>query len=394
MTSIVIDHFGGLSPRTDPQKLPNHGATSTLDVRLHSGALRGWRKPASLTVPVVVPLTTQTIYYDPGSGKWLRWDNVVDIVPGPVADLEAARRYYYTGDGTPKKTDAVMIEDGVGTEYPLSWMYMGVPNPEDAPTLANDGAGTGTAEDHVYLFTYVSEFSGIEEESGPSPVVTQAAWQPGDTITLTWTDTPPTTGYNITKRRIYRSNGGAYLYVGEQAIASTTFTDALLNTALGESLSTLNYTPPPDDLQGIIALPNGILAGFVGNNVYFSVAYQPHAWPLEYAITVSEQIVALVPVSQGCYALTEGEPSFITGVSPDSMTSERLAKYAPCRSKRSIATDGIGAMYATYNGVAYASGGDVKNITEQLFTQEEWEVYGPENMIGMYYDERYILWYA
>jgi hypothetical protein len=393
MTSIVIDTFGGLSPRTDPHKLPPHGATSTLDVRLHSGALRGWRKPASLATPVSVPLTTNKIYYDPGSSMWLRWDADVDIVPGPVADLAAARRYYYTGDGEPKKTDSALIVTGAGTEYPLSWLYMGVPNPTAAPTLANDGLGSGTAEEHVYLFTYVSVFSGIEEESGISPTVAEASWHPGDTITLTWTDTPPTTGYNITKRRIYRSNGSSYFYVGEQAIASSTFADALLNEALGDAITTFNFAPPPDDLQGIVSLPNGILAGFVGNNVYFSESYQPHAWPSDYAVTVTEQIVALVPVAQGCYALTEGIPEFITGVSPDSMTAERLAKYAPCKSKKSIATDGVGAMFASYNGVAYASGGDVKNITDQLFTQEEWGAYGPENMIGIFHDERYILWY-
>jgi hypothetical protein len=393
VSTITIDHFGGLSPRTDPYKLPPHGATSALDVRLHSGALRGWRKPEVLSTPVTVPLDTATIYFDPGSEKWFRWSADVDIVPGPVADLAAARRYYYTGDTAPKKTDSVMAEDGTGA-YPQTWLYMGVPAPTHAPTLSNNGAGTGDAEDHVYVFTYVSVFSGIEEESAPSPPVTASAWQPGDTVTLTWTGTAPTTGYNITKRRLYRSNGTEYLYVDEQAIASATYPDSKLNAALGESLSTLTFTPPPADLVGLIAMPNGFLAGFVGNQIYFSEAYQPHAWPLQYAITVAEQIIALVPVAQGCYVLTEGSPYFVTGVSPDSMTSERINKYAPCLSKRSIATDGTGAMYATYSGVAHVSGGDVKNITEQLFTQEEWGAYGPENMIGVFYDERYVLWFA
>lgn len=394
MTSIVIDQFGGLSPRTDAQKLPPHGATSTLDVRLHSGALRGWRKPASMASPVFVPTDTQTIYYDPGSGKWFAWSADVDIVPGPVADLEAARRYYYTGDSVPKKTDSVMAEDGTGA-YPQTWLNMGVPAPLTAPTASNDGVGTGTEEDHVYVFTYVSTFSGISEEGAPSPPLTVSGWQPGDTITLTWTDTVPTTNYNITARRIYRSNGSDYLFVKEQSVtgAPTTTTDALLNAALGESLSTLTYDEPPDDLVGLIPMPNGFLAGFVGNQVYFSEAYQPHAWPSAYSQTVAEQIVALVPVAQGCYVLTEGSPYFMTGVSPDSMTSERINKYAPCLSKKSIATDGNGVMFASYNGVAYLIGGDCKTMTEQLFTQEEWGAYGPETMVGVFYDERYTLWF-
>lgn len=393
MTSIVIDHFGGLSPRTDPQKLPQHGATSTLDVRLHSGALRGWRKPKALFPEVVVESDTMTIFYDPGSEQWFAWSYDVDIVPGPVSDQYAARRYYYTGDGAPKKTDSAMAEAGTGA-YPQTWYYLDVPAPSGAPTASNDDLGTGTAEDHVYIFTYVSTFSGIQEESAPSAPVTVAAWQPGDTVTLTWTDTPPTTGYNITHRRLYRSNGSDYLFVMEQAIAETSVDDDLLNADLGESLTTLSFDTPPASLTGLIAMPNGFLAGFVGNEIYFSEAYQPHAWPAAYSLTVAEQIIALAPVAQGCYVLTEGSPYFITGVSPDSMTSERINKYAPCLSKRSVATDGAGVMYATYNGVAYASGGDVKTITDQLFTQEEWQTYSPERMLGVFYDERYTLWFA
>lgn len=393
MTSLVIDQFGGLSPRTDSAKLPDGGATYALDVRLHSGALRGWRKPLKQNPPMNVPVLTRTIYFDTGSSTWFHWTHDVDIVPGPVSDLSAQRRYYYTGDGVPKKTDSTLAVTGTGA-YPRTWLNLGVPAPTAVPTATNNGAGTGTEETHVYVFTYVSEFSGIEEESGPSLPLTVTAWQPGDTIILTWADTPPTTGYNITKRRVYRSNGSSYLYVGEQAIAETSFDDDVANADLGGALTTLAFEPPPTGLTGLISMPNGFLAGFVGNELYFSEAYQPHAWPRSYALTVSEQIVALAPVAQGCYVLTEGSPYFVTGVSPDSMTSERVNKFAPCLSKRSVTTDGIGAMYASYNGVAYVSGGDVKTITEQMFTQEEWEAYHPSTMLGAYYDERYVLWYG
>ena len=390
---LTLERFGGLAPRVDPAKLPQHGATVAMDVRLQSGALRGWRKPKRANPSVLVPLTTRTIYYDTGSDAWFAWDEDVDIVPGPVADLDIKRRYYYTGAGVPKKTDSDLALVGTGA-YPRTVYNLGVPAPDTVPVLTNDGLGTGTAEDHVYVFTYISEFSGIEEESAPSPPVTDTGWQPGDTVTLTWADTVPTTGYNITKRRIYRSNGSAYLYVGEQGVANASFADNVPNDALGEGLTSLTYDTPPDDLTGLISMPNGFLAGFVGNQIYFSEAYQPHAWPIQYALTVAEQIVALAPVAQGCYVFTEGSPYFVTGVSPDAMTAERINKFAPCLSKRSVATDGVGVLCASYNGVAYVSGGDVKTITEQLFTQEEWNALNPETMLGIFYDERYTLWYG
>ena len=39
---------------------------------------------------------------------------------------------------------------------------------------------------------------------------------------------------------------------------------------------------PPATLKGFIAMPNGFLIGFDGNNIYMSEAYHFHAWPAEY----------------------------------------------------------------------------------------------------------------
>ena len=170
--------------------------------------------------------------------------------------------------------------------------------------------------------------------------------------------------------------------------------DALLNDALGEALSTLLYDTPPDSLAGLVTLANGILAGFVGNEICFCEPFQPHAWPIGYRLTVTEQIVALVAVGQGLYVLTEGHPYYCAGTHPDNMVLERITKFAPCMSKRSAATDGTGALYASYNGVTHLVGTQAKNITTALFTQEEWRTQSPESLYGIYYDDRYMLWYS
>lgn len=384
---IALTTFGGLSPRTDAVMLPDHGAQVAQDVRLHAGALRGWRKPAPLSPPISAINSVKTIWYDPGSGEWLQWDTDVDVVHGPVADADSKLRYYYTGDTEPRKTDSDMI----GTVTP--YYKMGVPAPTSAPTLAGDGLGAGTAEDHVYVFTYINTFSGIEEESAPSPPVTMVAWQPGDTITVTWTDTPPAIGYNITKRRLYRSNGSAYLFVDEQAIANATYADSKLNDALGEGLSSLEYDPPPSEMTGLVSMANGILAGFYANVLCFSEPYQPHAWPVSYQLTVDSTIVGLVAVGQGLYVLTTGHPYYCAGSTPSAMTLERVSKYAPCMNKRSAAADGAGCLYASYNGVAYLQGASVRLLTSGAFTQEEWSARLPWSMYGIYYDDRYHLWY-
>lgn len=391
---LVIDAFGGLMPKMDPTKLPDGAAQESMDTRLNRGILRGWRKPLSLTPKIQSIANVQTIFWDEGSSVWYQWTNDVNIVPGMVADLTAVHRYYYTGagDGTPKKTSSAIGITGSGT-YPQVYYKMGAKAPTTAMTFTNDGLGTGTAEDHVYVYTNVFTFEGVEEESAPSPITTVAAWQPGDAITLTLPAMSTPSGYTtLTTRRIYRSNGGSYFYVG--ATTSTSFIDNLLNDALGEEIPSMDWDEPPTALQGLVALANGSFSGFVGNEIYFSEPYQPHAWPRKYSLTVSEQIVALVSVAQGMYVLTTGTPYFCTGTYPDSMTLERAPKYYPCLSKRSAATDGIGVIYATYNGLAYMTGANVSLMTEQLFTQEDWEAYTPYTALAVFYDERYHYWYG
>jgi len=396
MTLIALGpSFGGIVPRTDEAQMPHNAAQVAENVKLHAGTLRGWRAPLAVYPTINVADTTHTLFYDKGSDVWFTWDVDVDIVLGPVADGLVNRRYYYTGSGAPKKTDSAMAIAGAGA-YPQTYYELAVPAPDAAPTVASDGVGVGTAEDHVYVITYVSEFSGIEEESAPSSPVTMAAWQPGDTITLTWQDTLPVGNYNLTKRRVYRSNGASYFFVLEQDIDPLvlTATDALLNTALGEGITTLEYDTPPDSLSGLVTLANGILAGFVGNEICFCEPFQPHAWPVGYRLAVTEQIVALVAVGQGLYVLTEGNPYYCAGTHPDNMVLERITKFAPCMSKRSAATDGTGALYASYNGVTHLMGTQAKNITTALFTQEEWRNQSPESLYGIYYDDRYMLWYS
>jgi hypothetical protein len=76
------------------------------------------------------------------------------------------------------------------------------------------------------------------------------------------------------------------------------------------------------------------------------------------------------------------------------MSLELCNQTAPIRAKRSLVTDGVGVLYATYNGLAYVQALQVSFPLTGLVSQEEWETYAPDSMIGAYYDHRYLLWYA
>ncbi len=162
MPFIKVEDFSGIVPRTGPTQLEANQAQLANNVKLQSRELRSWAKPLfayELSIP-----NNKTIYrIDSPSGTkyWLEWATDVDIVPGPVADVNEFR-YYYTGDGAPKKTNyALATTSGAGTQpYPNAWLYMGVPAPAAAPTLVASST-TAPTETRAYVYTYVSTFGTV-----------------------------------------------------------------------------------------------------------------------------------------------------------------------------------------------------------------------------------------
>jgi hypothetical protein len=394
MPYIKIDNFSGTVPRTGPTQLEGNQAQTASNVKLQSRELRSWRKPTEEYVPTTAGV--QTIYKLDGPGgafEWLTWAHDVDVVPGPVADI-SDYRVYYTGDGLPKKTNwNLATTTGTGADpYPNSWLYMGVPNPTTAPTLTPSST-SGTVETRAYVYTYVSTFGAVKEESGPSPAATVDVEVTGS-VTVNGFATAPTTGYNITHRRIYRTIVGAtsvsYAFVAEIPVATTSYVDSLSVTQLGESLPTLSYSPPPDDLKGLVAMPNGILAGFKDNEVWFCEPYLPHAWPVAYSLSVEYPIIGLGVYDTTLVVMTTKFPYLITGTTPAAMTQTKLPLQQPCASKRSIASDQYGVLYASPNGLVSIGAGTQDIITTPLYTRDEWQTLTPTSMLGVIYNNLYM----
>jgi hypothetical protein len=395
MPYIKVEDFSGIVPRTGPTRLDPNQAQIANNVKLQSRELRSWALPHLEFVPTT-PLV-ETIYrIDSPSGEkyWLEWDTEVDMVPGPVADIDEFR-YYYTGDGKPKKTNwDLATTGGLGSRpFPDAWLYMGVPNPTGAPTLVASSS-SGTVETRAYVYTYVSEFGDVKEESGPSPAATVTVTTSGATVTVSGFTAPPTTGYNITARRIYRTITGAttvtYSFVAEIPLATTSYVDSKTVAELGSELPSLYWAPPPDDLKGLVALPNGMLVGFIGNQVWFSEPYYPHAWPEQYMLTVDYPIVGLGVYETNVVVCTTRYPYLISGVSPTSMSQQKLPIPQPCVSKRSIASDQYGVLYASPNGLVSLGSGSQDVVTVPLYTRDEWQALDPYSMVGAVYNNMYM----
>ena len=102
---------------------------------------------------------------------------------------------------------------------------------------------------------------------------------------------------------------------------------------LGLLLLTIVVLYPDGPLQGLIALAQGVMAGFTGKRFCLSEPFLPHAWPINYRITTEEDIVAIASTANGVAALTDGQPYFITGTDPSAMTAIRVDLAQACVNK-------------------------------------------------------------
>lgn len=401
MPALRLEQFTGIVPRTGPTLLEGNQAQVAKNVKLQSMELRPWRAPTLEYTPN--RSDAQTIYkFDSPDGstyKWLEWASDVDVVPGPVADLTEKRLYFTSSAFGPRKTNwALATSNNAGVApFPNAWYELGVPTPTGAPTVTVAGTGTAPIETRAYVYTHVTVFGTISEESAPSPATNANVNYSGDSVVITGFSTPPSGNYNFQYRRIYRSVIGAttvgYQLVAEIPIATSSYTDTKTALQLGVSLPSLYYAPPPSGLQGLVAMPNGMMAGFTGNQIWFCEPYLPHAWPSNYMMTTEYPIVGLGVFGNTLFVGTTRNPYLLTGTTPTSMAQEKLPMVQPCVSKRSITSDQFGVLYGSPNGLVSVAPGLLDVISNALFTRDEWQAINPSSLIGAIYNNMYLGFY-
>lgn len=137
-------------------------------------------------------------------------------------------------------------------------------------------------------------------------------------------------------------------------------------------------------------MANGVMVGFVGNEICFSEMNLPHAWPPAYRLTVDYPIVAIGTYDTTIVVATEGRPFIITGSDPASMTQRELPINEACVSKKSMVSFGGYCVYASKNGLVYANHSGAQIITDQVISREEWELFKPETIRACEYRQAYI----
>jgi len=230
----------------------------------------------------------------------------------------------------------------------------------------------------AYLYTWVTAYG---EEGPPSPATVVSGLQ-GDKwdVKLTAPTYTDTHLRNITKVRIYRSitsslGQATYFRVAELNITDTSYQDTNTDETVSSNnqLTSTFWDAPPDGLKGIISMPNGMIAGFVDNEIWFCEPYRPHAWPSIYTLSVDFKIIGLGVMGQTLIVCTESLTYACTGINPGSMTLAVIGSNQPCLSRGGIVSTRNGVLYPSPNGVVLATPAGLAVITEKLLTRDKWD---------------------
>lgn len=178
----------------------------------------------------------------------------------------------------------------------------------------------------------------------------------------------------------YWGDGGSY-----------SFTDDFNYKSLFTTLETSDYLAPPDDLQGLTVVQSTFLAGFVGNDLYFSEPNKFHAWPDKYKRSFESNIVGLAAVGGQLIVLTESYPYVVDGSDPNILVQAKLPSRYPCLNSRSIVETSAGVIYSTHDGLAlWAPGASAQLSTRLIHSSDTWnESLDPSTLIGISYKDTY-----
>jgi len=381
MAVVKILAFGGMVPATDDRLIQDTAAALSRNCYLYTGQLVGMVSPKFIrnmsNLHFGKAFRIPKNYYDAEhieDAHWMEFESIdTDVIRSPVVGDQHDRYYWASPLGPPRVNSLTRIIAGQPS------YLLGVPQPAAPPVIASYTGGVGADEDRVYITTWVTAF----DEEGPPSLPVSGFGKNDATWNLTFT--PPllsdVTNYNVSKLRIYRTVASAgatsFFFVTELPATTTTFADNISNSTVSsnEIHASTDWSGPPSDLVGWVTMPNGMIAGWKGSELWFSEPYRPHAWPAVYSNVVEYPIIGLGVINQTLVVCTAGYPIIATGIHPDSISMSKLASFEPCMSRGSVLSIPEGVFYASPNGLVLVANGVANLVTEGLIQRDEWNNY-------------------
>ena len=410
MVAWAVSGFSGSLPRFSGRVIPDANASECWNCDLSDGRVRGLPKPALVVDLSAVAGDVKKAYRltgpDPGDPvAWLPLPSPhSSVCRSPLAN-DTSRRVYWTnpGEGAFWNTYARIAAGNTGGNAPYNLGFI-APDPGTVPTLSSSGGtldGTIPLVERTYLYTFVNEYGEESSPSPPSDIVEGASdgtWTVGN-LPMSDPGSPVGKSYpGVVTMRIYRtvvsaSSAAQYYLVDEVALASATYDDTIPDGEIVNNsiLETQSWAVPPDLLDGLIAMPGGMLLGFTDNTVHFCEPNRPHTWPAGYDQSLQYDIVAMGVWQQNLTVLTKGFPSSGTGASPANFGFTQLQVPEPCIARGSMVTDLTGVYYASQNGLTAINYYGMQNQTAMQFSRKEWLIdFAAEDIVACRHRSQYL----
>jgi len=388
MPKIALFDFKGRVPKVSSKLLPNEFAQTATNCDLRSGNLQ-----AISDLENSSNLGTGTDYrsiYKLGS-VWATWTGDIDVVRSLIYQTD--NKILYTGDSYPKQTNSTLWADSE------DFLRLGIVPPSTALTITLIDVGSGTTDIQAtvsYVYTYVS---GDGEESAPNTATAAVDIPNNKYVRLTGFTAPAGANKNnITHFNIYRlasgTLGAEYQFLEQVAYTTSTHNDydagtGLLDEVSTDVLATEDWIQPDSSLSGLTQFANGMVAGFVDNEVYFCEPFIPYAYPSDYMLSFDSDVVAIAAYNESLIVITETKPYIVSGLDPQTMSVTELPYDQGCVSKNGAVETPEGVVYPSPDGLILVNATSAVNLTEKIFTKKQWAALTPANLIGFYYDNEY-----
>jgi len=325
-------------------------------------------------------------------------------------------------DSFSSRVEVRLVAEENGTKYeavfPLGERVRNIWNPnyminaELQPSAASDkklilklswGDTEAPSEYRAYIMTVVNQ---LGEESGPIPPfeieVPNSAVVPAFHVNVDAAVAKLLAAlagrYPAHGLRFYRASGAGgstdYFYAGTLKFSPTladlsgeiylsitssdngvfVIPDTSTEQTLGEACSTMDLVTDiseVDRLRGVTTLYNGILAAHKGNELWLSESYKPWAWKRANIHTLPVPILDILPAEQGAYVLTEGDPYYMSGATPDTMVPTKVVGGFPSVGSGACALVNGVAMYLSHDGPVTLSGAQAQ-LQTTVWSREAW----------------------
>lgn len=382
---IKLERFGGLVPRYIPSLINDTQASLAYNVNLKGSILEPFREPKEVEVTDIDCI--RTLHRLPNCCFLSFKEDCVSIARW----LPTCERVYITG------LKEYPVVASVGVSCNLEYKRVGLPRPEPLKvTYSENTPKEQTSVLRSYVYTYVDSFGGEGQPSEATEVTLV------DPKTIGHIDFPtPPSGWDIDGINLYRltqefNEGSQEGYSEYHLVARLNlvfdFDDDVSEDELTETLSSTQYAPPPDGLENITALPNGVLFGSVGNEIWFTAPYEPQAWLKKYTLVLDDEVRGLKYSNGNIYALTDGHP-YVIGLEVDKNNQRsvlRIPYPAPIISIKSLVEVPNGVIYATTSGLVNVSQSRVSVLTSPWFSKDDWASIHPNTLAGAIVEGKYL----